>query len=249
MIELLFNNKKKQSTRIFVASIYAPQSGITMKDPQALPLFHQSLADLLRYSTSRKKKLPPHEKHYTVMGGDWNASIGTKNPEIDNGKVLGKYGITHANEAGGKLTDFMQENELRAPHTFFKTKKNRKPATFYDNLRERRPLTLDFFLTSQKLGNRVIDAKVYKPQGGPVSDHHAMRIKIRLSNKMRPNYANAKNRLLQSEPKQPHTFINWSKLNDADILMQYQETIDTILSIDETINHEDRVPRASPLQS
>jgi hypothetical protein len=38
MIELLFNNKKKQSTRIFVASIYAPQSGITMKDPQALSL-------------------------------------------------------------------------------------------------------------------------------------------------------------------------------------------------------------------
>jgi exonuclease III len=28
MIELLFNTKKKQSTRIFVASIYAPQSGI-----------------------------------------------------------------------------------------------------------------------------------------------------------------------------------------------------------------------------
>jgi hypothetical protein len=42
---------------------------------------------------------------------------------------------------------------------------------------------------------------------------------------MRPNYANAKNRLLQSEPKQPHTFINWSKLNDADILMQYHETM------------------------
>jgi hypothetical protein len=136
----------------------------------------------------------------------------------------------------------MQENELRAPHTFFKTKKNQKSATFYDNLRGRRPLTLDFFLTSQKLGNRVIDVKVYKPQGGPVSDRHAMRIKIRLSNKMRPNYANAKNRPLQSEPKQPHTFINWSKLDDADILTQYHETIDTILSIDETINHEDPCP-------
>jgi exonuclease III len=62
MIELLFNNKKKQSTRIFVASIYAPQSGITAKDPQALTLFHQSLADLARYSTSQKKSFP-HEKH------------------------------------------------------------------------------------------------------------------------------------------------------------------------------------------
>jgi hypothetical protein len=33
-----------------------------------------------------------------------------------------------------------------------------------------------------------------------------------------------------------------AKLNDADILMQYHETIDTILSIDETINHEDPCP-------
>jgi hypothetical protein len=88
MIELLFNTKKKQSTRIFVASIYAPQSGITAKDPQALPLFHQSLADLVRYSTSRKKS-SPHKKQYTIMGGDWNASIGTKVSEINNGKVLG----------------------------------------------------------------------------------------------------------------------------------------------------------------
>jgi hypothetical protein len=241
MIELLFNTKKKQSTRIFVASIYAPQPGITAKDPEALLLFHQSLADLFRYSATRKK-LSPHEKHYIVMGGDWNASIGTKNPDIDNGNVLGKYGISHVNEAGGKLIEFMQENELRAPHTFFKTKKNQKSATFYDNLRGRRPLTLDFFITSQKLGNLVIDTKVFQPQGGPVSDHHAMRIKIRLTNKMRPNYANAKDRLLQSEPKQPHTYINWSKLNDADILMQYREIIDTILSTDETINRENSCP-------
>jgi exonuclease III len=33
MIELLFQPKKKQSTRIFVASVYAPQSGITAKTP------------------------------------------------------------------------------------------------------------------------------------------------------------------------------------------------------------------------
>jgi hypothetical protein len=56
-----------------------------MKDPQALPLFHQSLSELVEYTTSRKKS-SPHEKHYIIMGGDWNASIGTKNPEIENGK-------------------------------------------------------------------------------------------------------------------------------------------------------------------
>jgi hypothetical protein len=53
-----------------------------------------------------------------------------------NGKVLGKYGISHTNDAGEKLIEFMQENELRAPHTYFITKKNQKFATFFDNLRE-----------------------------------------------------------------------------------------------------------------
>jgi hypothetical protein len=95
---------------------------------------------------------------------------------------------------------------------------------------------LDFFLTSQKLRNHIIDVKVFKLQGGPVSDHHAVRMKLRLSNKMQLNYANTKNRLPQSEPKLPHTYINWSKLGDDNILMQYRETVNTILSIDETIN-------------
>jgi hypothetical protein len=162
--------------------------------------------------------------------------------EINNGKVLGKYGISHANEAGVKLIDFMHENELRAPHTYFKMKKNQKFATFFDNLRERRPLTLDFFLTSQKLRNCIIDVKVFKPQGSPVSDHHTVRMKLRLSNKMRPNYANAKNRLSENELKQPRTYINWSKLNDADILMQYCKTVDTILSMNEAIKPGDPCP-------
>jgi endonuclease/exonuclease/phosphatase family metal-dependent hydrolase len=175
------------------------------------------------------KKSSPQEKHYTVMGGDWNASIGTKKSEINNKKVLGKYGISHTNDAGEKLIEFMQENELRAPHTYFKMKKNQKFATFFDNLHKQRPLTLDFFLTSQKFGNRIIDVKVFKPQGGPVSDHHAVRMKLHLSNKMRPNYANAKNRLPHSELKLPHTHINWSKLSEDDnILMQYRETVDTM---------------------
>jgi hypothetical protein len=177
------------------------------------------------------------------MGGDWNASIGTKVPEIDNGKVLGKYGNPHVNEAGAKLIELMHDNELRAPHTYFKMRKNQKYATFFDNLRERRPLMLDFFITSQKLGNRITDVKVYKPHGGPVSDHHAVRMKLRLSNKMRPNYANAvKNRPNKHEPKQPRTYINWGRLNDADVRLQYSETVDTILSMDEAINPGDPNP-------
>jgi hypothetical protein len=67
-------------------------------------------------------------------------------------------------------------------------------------------------------------------------------MKLRLSNKMRPNYENAKNRLSENELKQPRTYINWSKLNDADVLMQYRETVDTILSMNEAIKPGDPCP-------
>jgi hypothetical protein len=72
----------------------------------------------------------------------------------------------------------MQEHAMRAPHTFFIPKKKKTLATFYDTLHDRRPLTLDFYLTSQKLGNRVTKTNVFKPKGGPISDHHAMRMKF-----------------------------------------------------------------------
>jgi hypothetical protein len=112
------------------------------------------------------------------------------------------------NEAGGKLLELMQENELRAPHTYFKMKKNQQFATFFDNLHEQeRPLMLDFFLMSQKLGNRIIDMKIFKPSGGPISDHHAVRMKLCLSNKM--------------QGQEKLTSIGTKQLNDADTLMQY----------------------------
>jgi hypothetical protein len=94
------------------------------------------------------------------------------------------------------------------------------------------------------LGNRIIDVKVFKPNGGPISDqHHAVRMKIRLPNKMRPNYANKTTGMPESKPIQPRTYISWNKSNDdPDTLVQYRETVDTILMIDEAIKPGDPSP-------
>jgi hypothetical protein len=232
MIELLFQPKKKQSTRIFVASVYAPQSGITAKNPEYLHQFHQALSELTQL-TNRKKNSPT-EKRFTIMGGDWNASIGVRdNQRIDETKkILGQYGIKHINEAGEKLLDTMQEQALRAPHTYFIPKKKTTLATFYDALHERRPLTLDFFLTSQKMGNRITSAKVFRPKGGPISDHHAMRMKIRLTQKMQRNHANKLTAPLDENPE-IRTFTNWDKLKEEGVKEHFQKKVDEILSMDD----------------
>jgi exonuclease III len=97
MIELLFQPKKKQSTRIFVTSVYVPQSGITAKNPEFLPQFYQKLEDLTQHANLGKES--PTEKRYMIMGGDWNASIGVREDESpETTKLLGKHGIRHVNE-------------------------------------------------------------------------------------------------------------------------------------------------------
>jgi hypothetical protein len=142
--ELLFNSKKNNQQESL------SHQSMPLQYPEALPLFHRLLNNLLKHTTSWKKT-NPHEKHYSIMGDDWNTSIGTKNSENKNRKVLGKYGISNVNGAGKKQLELMHKNKLRALHTYFKMKKNQKFSTFFDNLHEQRPLILDFFLTKQKL--------------------------------------------------------------------------------------------------
>jgi hypothetical protein len=115
-------------------------------------------------------------------------------------------------------------------------KKGKNFATFYDALHNRNPLTLDYFLTSQRLGNRITNVKVYKPKGGPISDHHAMRIKLRLTKKLRSSFANRTIHLAEvgEQPnRKPRCFINWKKLNESNTQIHFQKTVDEILFMDE----------------
>jgi hypothetical protein len=128
----------------------------------------------------------------------------------------------------------MQEQALRAPHTYFIPKKKATLATFYDALHEQRPWTLDFFLTSQKLGNRITSAKVFRPKGGPISDHHAMRRKIRLTQKMQRNHATKLTAPLDTD-KNPEirTFTKWDKLKEEGVKEHFQKMVEETLSMDE----------------
>ena len=55
------------------------------------------------------------------MIGDWNANVGSQ--EISG--VTGKFGLGVRNEAGQRLTEFCQENQLVIANTLFQKHKRR----------------------------------------------------------------------------------------------------------------------------
>ena len=81
---------------IIVIQVYAP---ISNTDEAEAEQFYEDLQDLL--------ELTP-QKDVLFIKGDWNAKVGTQElPE-----VTGKFSLGVQNEAGQRLTEFCQENEL-----------------------------------------------------------------------------------------------------------------------------------------
>ena len=74
--------------------------------------FYEDLEDFL--------ELTP-KKDVLFIIGDWNAKVGSQ--EIPG--VTGKVGLGVQNEAGPRLTEFCQENELVIANTLFQQHKRR----------------------------------------------------------------------------------------------------------------------------
>jgi len=111
------------------------------------------------------------------IGGDFNASIGIRsNP--DDARIIGPHGLPHSNSAGEKLIDMARNCSLQASTTYFK---HRSYETFYDLRNNRAPQKLDLIFVHQRHGPHVTDAGVFQPRNNIVSDHHATRLKLRLT--------------------------------------------------------------------
>ena len=68
--------------------------------------FYEDQQDLL--------ELTP-KKDVLFIIGDWNAKVGSQ----ETPGVMGKFGLGILNEAGQKLIEFCQENEVLIANTFF----------------------------------------------------------------------------------------------------------------------------------
>ena len=88
---------------ITVIQVYAPTSNAEEAEVEQ---FYEDLQDLLELT-------PPKDVLFII--GDCNAKI--RSQEIP--RVTGKFGLGVQNEAGQRLTEFCQENELVIANTIF----------------------------------------------------------------------------------------------------------------------------------
>ena len=106
MISVHFQGKP---FKITVIQVYATT---TNADETEVEQFYEDLQDHL--------ELTP-QKDVLFIIGDWNANVGSQ--EIFG--VTGKFGLGVQNEAGQRLTEFCQENELVIASTLFQQHKRR----------------------------------------------------------------------------------------------------------------------------
>ena len=120
--------------------------------------FYEDLQDLL--------ELIP-KKDVLFIIGDRNAKVGSQ--EIPG--VTGKFGLGVQNEAGQRLAEFCQENELVIGNILFQQHKRRlytwtSPDGQYRN-------QIDFIICSQRWRSSIQSAKT-RPQGNCGSDHELL---------------------------------------------------------------------------
>ena len=101
MISVHFQGKPFNIT---VIQAYAPTSNT---EEAEVEWFYEDLQDLL--------ELTPKKDVIFIIGGDWNAKVGSQ----ETPGVTGKFGLGVPNEAGKRLTEFCQENALVMANTLF----------------------------------------------------------------------------------------------------------------------------------
>ena len=106
MISVHFQGKP---FNIMVIQVYAPTSKAEEAEVEQLYEYLQDLLELI----------PP--KNVLFIRGDWNAKVGSQEAP----GVTGKFGLGVQNEAGQRLIELCQENELVIPNTFFQQRKRK----------------------------------------------------------------------------------------------------------------------------
>ena len=94
---------------ITVIQVYAPTSNAEETEVEQ---FYDHLQDHLELTA---------QKDVLFIIGDWNAKVGSQGTP----GLTGKFGLGIRNEAGQRLIEFCQENELVIANTFFQQHKRR----------------------------------------------------------------------------------------------------------------------------
>ena len=146
---------------ITLTQVYAPTSNA---EEAKVECFYEDLQDFLELT-------PP--KDVLVIIGDWNAKVGSQ----ETPGVTGKFGLGIRNEAGQRLTEFCQENELVIKNTLFLQHKRRLYTWTSPNGQHR--IQIDYILCSQ-IWRSSIKSEKSRPGAYCGSDHGLLIAKFRL---------------------------------------------------------------------
>ena len=158
MISVCFQGKP---FNIIVIHVYALASNA---EEAEVDWFYEDLQDLLELTL---------KKDVVFIIGGWNAKVASQ--EILG--VTGKFALGGPNEAGKRLTDFCQENELVIAKTLFQQHMRRLYTWTSADGQHRNQI--DYILCSQRWRSAIQSAKT-RPGADYGSDHELLIAKFRL---------------------------------------------------------------------
>jgi Reverse transcriptase (RNA-dependent DNA polymerase)/Endonuclease-reverse transcriptase len=198
-VEVHLPDKKGKMLKFFFISVYMPHSG----NKYTTNNYNETLLQL----QDTIDKGPPEA--ILIIGGDFNASIGTNHDQTDNQPVTGKHGNTEKSENGMILIEFMLMNKLVATTTFFE-KPNHNTWSWNGNGTNEHQI--DHILMKKKDLRRVSDVQT---EGGVLSDHKALNATVRIAHyipkkKHNKNGKCNKNEETKEQQTNQRKRINWS---------------------------------------
>ena len=129
------------------------------------------------YEVLEEKMSKIKGKEYTVIMGDWNASVGEGGEE----NYIGKYGLGKRNDRGQKLVEFCKQQKLLVTNTWFQQEKRRRYTWKAPGDGAR--YQLDYILVKQRYRNSVKTSRAL-PGADADSDHNLVAMEIHLQLKV-----------------------------------------------------------------
>ncbi|CAF3620000.1 unnamed protein product [Rotaria socialis] len=206
---------------ITVIAVYSPINPTTKEMANESDKFYSDLQDTINNAST---------KDMIIIMGDLNARVGQKQQQHIAKSSVGPFAVDVENENSTRLTDFCEINNIIVLNTFFKHKLAYQ--TSWMHPRNKIWHMIDYTLVNKKFRSSVEDVRMFRRAAGAIgTDHHLMRVKIRMHLKSRRKNVNPKKMNVDS-----------TKLKDDKLLEAFQKDLrDTIdATSDDTINIDER---------
>ncbi|CAF2093080.1 unnamed protein product [Rotaria magnacalcarata] len=201
--------------------IYSPVNPINNQMNDDSQNFYNDLQDVINRI--------PTEDMYIIMG-DFNARVGWNNQQQQNlSNSIGPYTVDITNENGEKLIDLCTINNLLiVTNTFFKHKLVHQTSWMHPGNKQWH--MIDYTLVNKKFRSSIEDCRMYRKAAGAIgTDHHLMRIKIKLHFRSRRKMVQKKVVYDPIKMKNDNALKQFQK----DLIPTLSDATDKTISIDE----------------